>query len=112
MSNFWRIVDLSLINCGTELDLWWSKECVIFEKSIAPRVVGDPDANPSVQEMAAIQTTGAIFQLNNAKLFVPVVTLSINDKFKFLKNIKQGLRKIFFSNKYRPEITMQSKNNS
>ena len=92
--------------------MWWSKECTIFEKSITPRVVGDPDANPSVQEVAAIQTTGAIFQLNNAKLYVPVVTLFINDKLKFLKNIKQGLRRIIFSNKYRPEITTQSKNNS
>ena len=29
------------------------------------------------------QTTSATFQINNAKLYVPVVTLSINDNIKF-----------------------------
>ena len=27
----------------------------------------------------AIETTGSIFQMNSAKLYVPVVTLSINE---------------------------------
>ena len=39
-----------------------------------------------------IQTTGAIFQINNAKLYVPVVTLSINDNIKFLENINKDLK--------------------
>ena len=34
--------------------------------------------------------TEATLQINNAKLYVPVVTLSINDNIKFLENIKQG----------------------
>ena len=34
--------------------------------------------------VAAIQTTGTAFQINNAKLYVPVVTLSINDNIKLL----------------------------
>ena len=38
--------------------------------------------------VAAIQTTGVTFQINNAKLYVPVVTLSINDNIKFLENTK------------------------
>ena len=38
--------------------------------------------------MAAIQTTGATFQIDNAKLYVPAVTLSINDNIKFLESIK------------------------
>ena len=41
----------------------------------------------------SIQTTGAIFQINNAKLYVPVVTFSVNDNIKFLENIKQRFKR-------------------
>ena len=74
---------MPLINCEIEIDLSWSKEFVISKISVKSRVVGDPDANPPVPVVAAIQTTGAMFQVNNVKLYVPVVTLSINDNIKF-----------------------------
>ena len=80
---------MPLINCEIELDLSWSKQCIISEISITPRIPPNQDANPSVQEMAAIQTTGATFQIKNTKLYIPVVTLSMNDNIKFFKNIKQ-----------------------
>ena len=35
-------------------------------------------------------TTSATFEINNAKHYVPVVTLSINDNIEFLENVKQG----------------------
>ena len=50
----------------------------------------NPDARSSVQ-VVAIQTTGATFQINNGLLYVPYVTLSMNDNIKFLENIKQWL---------------------
>ena len=93
MSNFWRFLDLLLINCEIELELSWSKTCIISEILITPRIPANPNANPPVQEVASIQTTGATFQINNAKLFVPVVTLSVKDNIKFLENIKQGFIK-------------------
>ena len=46
------------------------------------------------------------------KLYVPVVTLSIDDNIKFLENIKQGFKRRISWNKYRSEITSQSKNNN
>ena len=49
-------------------------------------------------------TTGATFQINNAKLYVPVITLSTNN-IKFLENIKQGSKRTISWNKYRSEIT-------
>ena len=79
LSNFWRFLDLSLINCEIEFDLSWLKYCVISEVSRTFRAVG----NPPMQQVAT-QTIGAIFQINNAKLYVSVITLSINDNFKFL----------------------------
>ena len=54
------------------------KECIISEISTISRAPGDQDVNPSAQEVTVIQTTGATFQVNNAKLYVLVVALSIN----------------------------------
>ena len=58
------------------------------------------------------EATGATFQINNAELFVPVVTFFINDNIKFLENIKQGFKRTISWNKYRPETTTQPKNNN
>ena len=31
LSNFWRFLDLTLINCQIELDLLWTKDCLLIE---------------------------------------------------------------------------------
>ena len=82
--NFWRSLNFPLINCEIELYLSWSRQCIMSEISIIPRIYPNPDANPHVCEMAAIQINGASFQIKNAKLYVPVVTMSINDNIKFV----------------------------
>ena len=41
----------------------------------------------------------------SGKLYVPVVTLSINGNITFLENIKQGFKRTISWNKYRSEIT-------
>ena len=91
LHNFWRSIDLSLINCEIELDLKWTKNCVISEisKTLAVPV------NPPVPAMKATQTTGGTFQINNAKLYVSVFTLSIFDNIELLENIKQGFQEQF-----------------
>ena len=53
LSNFWRFLDLPLINCEIQLDFLWSKECIISEISITPRVVGDSNDNPPVPAVTA-----------------------------------------------------------
>ena len=45
MSNFWRSLDFALINCEIELDLSWSKECIVSEINKTPEVIANPDAN-------------------------------------------------------------------
>ena len=100
-----------MINCEIEFDLSWSKECIISEKSIIPGVVANPNANPPVQARATIQTTGATFQTNNAILYAPVVTFSIND-IKFFENIKQGFKRTISWYKCRSEVTTQPKYNN
>ena len=67
---FWTFLNLPLINCKIELDLTWLKYCVISGILTTPEVAGD---NPVDETL----TTGATFQINDSKFFVPVVTLSI-----------------------------------
>ena len=62
---------------------------------MTPAVADNPDANPPVPDVTVIQATGATFQTNNAKLYVPVVTFSINDNINFLENIKLGSKEQF-----------------
>ena len=38
--------------------------------------------------------------------------MSINNNIEFLENIKQGFKKTIYRNKYRSEITTQSKNDN
>ena len=75
-----------------ELELSWTKEYVLSEHYNC--------------------ITGAKFEINNVKLCVPVVTLSVNDIIKFLENIKQEFNRTISWNRYRSEITTQTKNNN
>ena len=89
-----------------------SKNYIIYEISITPRIHAILDANPLLQEVVAIHTTGATFQINNAKLYVSFVTLFINDNVKLLENVKQRFKRTISWNKHRSEITTQTKNNN
>ena len=62
---------MSLINCEIEYDLPWSKECILSEISITSKIQANQNTNPPVQEVAAIQTSEAVSQINNAKLYAP-----------------------------------------
>ena len=110
--HIWRSLDLPLSNWEIELDLSWSRQCIISEILIIPRVYRNPDAEPPVFDVETTQATSAAFQINNAKSYVPVVILSINDNIKFLENIKQGFERTISWNKYRYETTTRPKNNS
>ena len=68
--------------------------------------------NPPNPARAATKAASAIFQITSAKLYVPVVTLSIKDNFNFLKDIKQGLKRRISWNRYRCEIITKPKNNN
>ena len=63
-------------------------------------------------QQVATATTSATFQINNAKLYLSVVTLLINDNIKVLENIKQGFKRTISWNKYTSKITTQTKNNN
>ena len=107
-----RFLDLLLFNCEIELDLRWTKNCLILEILTTTPEAGNANANPPVQAVAVTQTTGTTFKINNAKLYFPVVTLSIIDNIKYLENTNKGFKRTISWNKCRSEITIQPKSNN
>ena len=89
LSNFWKSLDLPLINYEIDFDLSWSRYCIISEILRAFEAV--PNPNPARYRVTS-QAASVMSQINNAKVYVPVVILSINDNTKFLENINQGFK--------------------
>ena len=77
LSNFWKSLGSTLINCKTELDLSWSKSCIISEISRTAAVTANSNSNPSVLTAAATEKNNVTFQINTAKRYVPVVTFCL-----------------------------------
>ena len=67
LSNFWRSLEMPLINCKVYLELNWIEDCILSS-------AGD----------------SAKFAITDAKLHVPIVTLSTKD-CKFGKTIKRRI---------------------
>ena len=77
LSNFWRTLEMPLINCEVNLILTWSS------------------------------TKGpGTFKITDAKLYVPAVTLSTQDNSKLLQQLKSGFNKTVNWNRYlsKPEL--------
>ena len=88
LSNFWKTLDMPLINCGVSLTLTGSKNCVITDERTQD---SDPNANPPVLEIRA--PTDATFTITNTKLYVPAVTLSTEDDNKLLELLKTEFKR-------------------
>ena len=86
-----RSLDLPLINCEIQLHFPRAKECKIYEILNNNEVPANPAADPSFTHVPEGFTTGATFQINSAKLYVSIVTLSRSNNIKFLENLKKGL---------------------
>ena len=80
LSNFWRTVEMSLINCEVNLIQTWSRTYVISSA-----------------------TGKTKFKIIDAKLYVPVVTLLTQDNLKLLQQLKSGFRRTINWNKYQSE---------
>ena len=100
LSNFWRTLDMPLINCEINLILTWSENCVLTSKATR-------DANPDVNlAVAAINNpTNATFKITDTKLYVPVVTLSTENDKKLLEQLRTGFKRTIKWNKYRSAMT-------
>ena len=71
LSNFWRTLDMPLINCEVSLTLTWYENCVSTDitTQTARAAQGDNPARPAINA-----PTNATFQITDTKLYVPVVT--------------------------------------
>ena len=78
LSNFFRSLEMPLINCKIKLNLTWKKECVL--------------------------STGAgeaVFIINDTKLYIPVVTLSKEDNKDFIEQQNKGFQRSIYWNEYK-----------
>ena len=107
LSNFWRHLDIPLINCEAELILTWCKNCVLIDKSTRKPNYG---ANPRVYEID--NPEDSTFEIADTKLYVPVVILSKEDDIKLLEQLKSGFKRTINWNKYRSQMTIQPQNNN
>ena len=85
--NFWRELNMDLINCEVNQILTWSANCVItsMEKQEVTAAQGD---NLAVFDN---NLTGTTFKTIDAKLYLPVVTLSAQDNKISLQQLKKNL---------------------
>ena len=75
LSNFWRSLEMPLINCKVELSLKWYERCLLTA------------------------ATTATFKITDAKLYVPIVTLSAEDNAKLSKLLSKGFKRSVYWNK-------------
>ena len=80
LSNLWRSLDMSLINCEVSLTLIWSQICVLTDTTTHT-------ARPAINA-----PTNVTFKITDTKLYVSVVTLSTKDNNNSLKQLKSGFK--------------------
>ena len=108
LGNFWRSLDIPLINCEITLILSWYEKCVLVGKAL--RNAPDPQPNPPIA--ANESPTDAKFEITDCKLYVPVVTLSAENDNKLLEQLKTGFKRSIKWNKYISQMSNQNKNNN
>ena len=89
VSNFWKTLQMSLINCEIDLILTWSSTCIITNSAGA-----------------------GTFVITDTKLYVPVVTLSTQENTNLLQQLKSSFKRVINWNKYlsKPELLAQNPN--
>ena len=83
-SNFFRALEMPLINCQNHLELTWKKDCLLST------VAGNTK-----------------FQITDTKLYVSVVTLSGKDNINFTKQQNEGFKRSVYRNEYKSDVTTE-----
>ena len=89
-TNFWRTLEMSLINCEISFQSKWSKDCYQV-------------AGTAANQAPEIKTTDTM-------LYVPVVTISIQDNIKLLKQLESDFKRTINWNKYQSKTVNQAQN--
>ena len=73
----------------------------------------NPNADPPVEARERIDApTSATFKITDIKLYISVVTLWTKDDNNFLEQLKSGFKRTIKWNRYRSEMTNQTKTNN
>ena len=80
LSNFWRTLEMPLINCEIELILTWSRNSVIISTDIANQI--------------------PTFTITETTLHIPGVTLSTQDNAKLLPQLQNNFKRTVTWNTY------------
>ena len=78
LSNFFRSLEMPLINCKIKLNLTWKKECIL-----------------------STDVGNAVFIINDTKMYVPVVALSKEDNKDFIEQQNKGFQRSIYWNEYK-----------
>ena len=81
VSNFFRSLEMPLVNCKIDLELPWHKDCMISS------------ANAAAGQVVS-------FMITNTKLYVPVVTLSTRENTNLTKQLNEGFKRTIYWNQY------------
>ena len=87
VSNFFRSLEMPLINCKIKLNLTWKKECA-----------------------SSTAADDAVFIINDTKLYVPVVTLSKEDNKDFIEQQNKGFQRSIYWNEYKTKEQTEDAN--
>ena len=77
LSNFWRSLEMSLINYKIYLELNWIEDCILSSAG-----------------------NSAKFEITDAKLHVPIVTLSTKGSVHLTKQLSEGFKRSVYWNSY------------
>ena len=89
-NNFWRTLEMLVINCEINLILTLFGNCVIA--------------------FIANANEAATLSVTDTKVFVPVVTLSTEDNEKKLQQLKSGFKRTVNWNKYQSKVSIEIPN--
>ena len=90
LSNFWRTLEMSLLNYEINIFLIWFEKCVL--------VTRDYDGREPV------------FAITDTKLYVPVVALSAQGNEKLLQQLKTSSKRTINWNTYQLKPTIEAQN--
>ena len=91
LPNFFRSLEMPLINCKIHLELNWNNNCVIY----------GPDTYAGGDNANNRETT---FKITNTKLYVPIVTLSTKDNVNLTKQFNEGFKRSVYWNEYKSKL--------
>ena len=82
VSNFFRSLEMPLVNCKVDLELTWTKDCVISSANAAANTV-------------------ISFKVTDTKLYVPIVTLLTKDNSNLTKQLNERFKRTVHWNEYK-----------